>query len=307
MTVMNGAYINGLDTPATNAATVLAAAGTATTDYILFSLTVQETTKGNIYYGLGGDLLASGGTVQSNAAVLLAPVVVAGTTLGKCQRVWLSIGGADSNTFTNITTILTNGGTAATNLINNLVALATSLQALSSKIVSVGFDMDNEDAPISAVVPLITKLYQAGLKLTTPVTFPFTFCPFGDQADWNDALAGVYSSLKVQPVVGYNLQTYSGGTGQDPATWASTLTTYITKHPNTTGLTTGDGFILPIVSCDDTAQPTSTPSQITTNLQGWSSTGASFWATAALLQSTQKYTWAQYAAAIASGITPPST
>jgi hypothetical protein len=102
MTVMNGAYINGLDDTTTNLNTTAHAVGTATTDYILFSLTVHDTTTGDIYYGLGSNVVAANGAVTLAAAKILAPVVTAGVAKGHCTRVWLSIGGAGSLTFTNI-------------------------------------------------------------------------------------------------------------------------------------------------------------------------------------------------------------
>ncbi|HEX2570288.1 MAG TPA: hypothetical protein VH877_12065 [Polyangia bacterium] len=224
-------------------------------------------------------------------------------TTASCQRVWLSLGGAGSETFTNIQTILNNGGTAATNLINNLVALATSLKALSGKITSVGFDMDNEDASPSAVVPLIVALYNKGISLLPAINFQFTFCPYTDEDDWCAALASVYSGLKgVQPVVGFNLQTYSGGAGNNPVTWTQSLANYLTAHPNTTGVSSAAGFILPILSMDNMASPTKTPAHMKADLKNWGSTGASFWATQALFQSNQTYTWKDYAAAIAAAI-----
>ncbi|HEX9938076.1 MAG TPA: hypothetical protein VGB15_13170 [Longimicrobium sp.] len=303
MTIMNGAYINGLDDATTNVNTTAQAPGTATTDYILFSLTVHDATTGDIYYGLGSNVVASNGAVTPAAAELLAPVVVAGVTQGHCTKVWLSLGGAGSNTFTYITTILANGGTAATNLIANLAALATSLSRLSSKITSVGFDMDNEDAPVSAVAALVVALYNHGTEQSPAVEYPFTFCAYADHADWFDALGSVYSGLNgVQPVVGITLQTYSGGSGADPATWTSNLAAHLkdpAKQP--TGLSSAEGFILPIQSMDNTAPPTYSPSKMTSNLQTWKSTGGSFWATQALFQSSAQ-PWSDYASAIASGI-----
>jgi hypothetical protein len=314
MTTMNGAYINGLDNQLTQVNTVKHAVGTATTDYILFSLTVPDTTTGDIYYGLGNNIIASNGDVTSVATKILNHVVTAGATLGHCTKVWLSIGGAGSQTvanptFTNIQTILNNGGTAATNLITNLAALATSLKALSSNITSVGFDLDNEDAAISAVVPLVVSLYNHGINQSPAVKYPFTFCAFTDETDWFDALTSVYAELNsVQPVVGITLQTYAGGGSNDPTTWTSHLATYLQNKDNQpTGLSSANGFILPIQSMDNTAGPAYSPSDMTSNLERWQSTGGSFWATQALSQPSQTQQWSDYASAIASGISSSST
>ena len=77
------------------------------------------------------------------------------------------------------------------------------------------------------------------------------------QSEWIAALQQVYSTLKTQPVVGYNLQTYSGGSGNDPTKW----TTAIANAKNT-GVSDPASFVWPIVSCDPTATPVSTPAQV---------------------------------------------
>lgn len=126
-----------------------------------------------------------------------------------------------------ISAILAKGGPPATNLINNFAALASSMKALSSKITLVGFDLDNEDASISAGVPLVVALYNHGIQQSPRVEYPFTFCAFGGETEWFQALSGVYSKLKVQPVVGITLQTYSGGSGNVPTDWTKSLETYL--------------------------------------------------------------------------------
>jgi hypothetical protein len=304
MTIMNGAYINGLDDVTTNLKTTEQAVGTATTDYILFSLTVHDATTGDIYYGLGNNVVATKGAVTLAAAEILAPVVTAGVTKGNCTRVWLSLGGAGTSTFANISTILENGGAPAAYLIGNLAALASSLKALSSKITAVGFDMDNEEPPISAVVALVVALYKHGIAQSPAVEYPFTFCAYDDDNSWFDALASVYSGLNgIQPVVGITLQTYAGGGGNHPTAWTNDLAAYLRNPDNQpTGLSSADGFILPIQSLDNTAPPTYPPSQMTSNLETWQSTGGSFWATQALFQSSPAQQWSAYASAIASGI-----
>ncbi|MEE3624742.1 hypothetical protein UCD39_12170 [Nitrospirillum sp. BR 11752] len=304
----NGAYINGLDVPSTNSATVSIVSGTNTTDYIIFSLTVHDET-GDVYYGLGKNILSSNGTVnKTNVNNIIDPVIKAGTTSGNCQRVWLSIGGAGSSTinnktFTNIQKILAAKSTAATNLIANFAAIANHVQGLSSKITFVGFDLDNEDAPENAVVPLVVQLYQYGLAQSPKIIYPFTYCPFTNEVEWFATLADVYSALNPdtanpvypQPVVGINLQTYAGGAGNDPVAWTAMLNTYVSSHPGTTGLATGDGFILPIQD-DSTA-----PGAMEKNFQEWGSTGGSFWCTQDIATSAVSNTWADYAEAIASG------
>jgi hypothetical protein len=164
--------------------------------------------------------------------------------------------------------------------------------------------MDNEDALPSDVVALVVALYSHGIQQSPAVEYPFTFCAYADDTDWFDALASVYSGLNnVQPVVGITLQTYAGGGGNDPIAWTSDLAAYL-QNPDKkpTGLSSANGFILPIQSIDDTAPPTYSPSQMTSNIETWQSTGGSFWATQALFQSSPALQWSDYASAIASGI-----
>ena len=137
--------------------------------------------------------------------------------------------------------------------------------------------------------------------------YPFTFCAYTNETDWFTALSSVYSKLKVQPVVGITLQTYSGGYGNDPTAWTKDLEAYLQDRRNPpTGLASAEGFILPILSMDDTAGPPPpySPSQMTSNLKAWQSTGGSFWATQALFHSSPAQRWSDYAAAISRGIAP---
>ena len=124
---------------------------------------------------------------------------------------------------------------------------------------------------------------------------PITFCPFASQSDWITALQRVYSTLRTQPVVGFNLQTYAGGYGNEPPDWTAAV-----KTAQNTGVPDPDNFIWPIVSCDSYAQPTSTPGQVTQNLKNWGSKGASLWATASL--PFEGYSLGDYSRAIAQGI-----
>jgi hypothetical protein len=269
---MNGAYFNGLDQ---NGLAIALAniPGSVTTDYILFSLEVPSGTSADINFGLSTIVLATGGHVTSATDKLLCSVVRAGVDKGKCQRVWLSIGSGGSSAFTNIQTILNTGGTLKTTLLKNFGAICQALKNITG-VKAVGFDMDYEEGgDLAAVVANVT------IALYKEFQCQFTFCPYQKwlQSNWIAALQRVYSTLGTQPVVGYNLQTYAGGGSNDPTQW----TTTIANAPNT-GVSDPASFVWPIVSCDSTATPVSTPQQVVQKLQGWRSKGASLWAAASL-------------------------
>lgn len=287
---MNGAYFNGLDQSGLQTA-LDQIPGSPTTDYILFSLNVASGTDADINFGLTGPVLASNGQATDATTDLLVKVVEAGVTSGACQRVWLSLGGWESNVFSNIETILTTGGTLESTLMANFAAIIKPISAIQG-VTSVGFDMDYEQS-VSSLPALVSAVTVA---LSKQFNCPITFCPYQSSAPWISALQKVYAALGTQPVVGFNLQTYAGGAGNDPTEWTAALA----KAENT-GVADPASFIWPIVSCDTTATPDSTPSQTTTSLQGWKSAGGSLWATAALPY--QGYTLTNYGQAIAAAFT----
>jgi hypothetical protein len=289
---MNGAYFNGLDQGGL-AIALANIPGSVTTDYILFSLEVPSGTSADINFGLSPIVLATGGHVTPSTDKLLCSVVRAGVDKGKCQRVWLAIGSGGSSAFTNIQTILNTGGTLRSTLLANFGAIRQALKDITG-VKAVGFDMDYEESgDLASVVANVT------IALYNEFQCSVTFCPFQKwlQGEWIAALQQVYSTLGTQPVVGYNLQTYAGGGSNDPTAW----TTAIAKAENT-GVSDAAAFVWPIVSCDRTATPVSTPSQVAQKLQGWSSKGASLWAAASLSNPPTSPTLTDYGKAIVRGI-----
>jgi hypothetical protein len=309
---MNGAYFNGLDQSGGMQTALANIPGSVTTDYILFSLNVAGVNaagqpSADINFGWNLPLvLASNGQVTSETAKLLIPIVRAGVDRGKCQRVWLTVGAAvdpkrpkETSTFANIQTFL--GGPLKSTLLANFGALAKAVGSITG-VQSVGFDMDYEEG----VDQLASRVANITVALYNAFKCPVTFCPFQlyNQSNWIAALQQVYSALKTQPVVGYNLQTYSGGSSNNPADWANT----IAKAPNT-GVAAPAAFVWPIVSCSPDAQPVSSPSQVAQQLKNWvyngqptgfHSKGASLWATQPLSNPPPSLT--DYSKAIAQGI-----
>ena len=281
---MNGAYFNGLDADGQQSA-LANIPGSATTDYILFSLNVASGTSADINYGWALDcVLARGGQVTPETGKILTPIVRAGVDKGKCQRVWLAIGAAvnpknrdATSPFANIQTILDTGGKLKSTLLDNFGAMVQALKDAGVK--EVGFDMDYEEGidPTSPVANVTIALYE---QLKCPVTF----CPYQSywQSSWIAALGQVYAAVnkgkekekKIQPVVGFNLQTYAGGDDNDPTQWVDAI-----KGAKGTGVADPAAFVWPIVSCDDTAGPVTRSDALARKLKDWNSKGASLWAT----------------------------
>ena len=296
--IMNGAYVNGLDQTDGLNGTLALIPGSLTTDYMLTSLNVSNT-GADINYGWNlGCKLASGGKVTAWTRDYLCKVVSAGVSQGKCQRVWLVIGGAvdydhhpkETSAFTNIQDILTAGGKLKDELLANFGALHQVLSQING-VESVGFDMDYEESgQLSSVVANVT------LALLGKCNCLFTFCPSFDlQNDWITALQQINKSTGIQPVLGYNLQCYAGGGGNDPRTWTANI-----AKAKGTGVPNPANFVWPIVSCDPDASPVIPSGQVAQTLQGWQSKGGSLWATRPT--SGPRPDLKAYSAAIAQGI-----
>jgi len=294
---MNGAYFNGLDDDAGLQRALDNIPGSVTTDYILFNLNVASGESADINYGWTGPPLVKDGTVQTAVGKRLSPIVSKGVSQGQCQRIWLTIGSSvdpkcpeKTSTFTNIQTIFKTGGALQATLIANFAALVGAL-AKDAGGRTIGFDMDYEES-VDDFPALIAKLTL--LLYSNVPKCPITFCPFTSPSDWIRALQLVNQS-GVQPVVGFNLQVYSGGCRNDPRQWVSAV-----KAAQGTGILNPDNFIWPIVSNSPDAKPVYTPSQVTQKLQGWNSQGASLWDTASLAKPPNTLT--DYSKAIAAGI-----
>jgi hypothetical protein len=223
--------------------------------------------------------LASNQQVTPATGKVLSTIVRAGVDQGRCKRVWLTIGAAvdpnnpqGTSTFTNINNILTQGGQLSRTLLMNFSAIVAAVGGTG--VDAVGIDMDYEEGGnLASIVANVTIALSRHLGPGCPVTF----CPFAAKSDWINALQQVYSTLRSQLVVGFNLQTYAGGSGNKPPDWTAAV-----KAAQNTGVPDPGNFIWPIVSCDPTAPPASSPGQATQNLKTWGSRGASLWATAPL-------------------------
>ena len=156
-----------------------------------------------------------------------------------------------------------------TALINNFAAIVSALGKNATDR-TIGFDMDCEEMTLHDVPMLLANLTM--LLCSKVPNCPITFCPYDSQSDWIRALTLINSQLGRQPVVGFNLQTYAGGSTNDPRQWASAV-----KAAQGTGILNPDNFIWPIVSNSPDAGPIYAPGQVTPLLKSWGSQGASLW------------------------------
>lgn len=291
---MNGAYFNDLDAAGQQSA-LANIPGSATTDYILVSLNVASSTKADINYGWSPDrVLARDGKVTAETGTILTPIVQAGVTKGKCQRVWLAIGGAAGSPFKNIQTILDTGGTLKATLMANFGAIVQAVKDAGVKEVGLDMDYDEDPRMVAPRVGNVTSALYDALKC--PVTIRPNQRLDNGQSAWIQALRQVYVNLRnFQAVVGCNLQTYGGGNGNVPAQWVDAI-----KNTRGTGIADPAGFVWPVVSCDDTAKPVTPADKLAQTLKDWKSTGASLWAMQPLGQPPADLK--TYSAAIAQGI-----
>ncbi|MGN6182893.1 MAG: hypothetical protein ACTHQM_04490 [Thermoanaerobaculia bacterium] len=211
------------------------------------------------------------------------------TSLGSVQNVLFCIGSGGVNDFTNINTLL---GTHAGKL-----TLIRNFNALSSALNIQGYDFDDEDyfeTPTSNAPGPVVELTNI---LADNNHMIITWCPyFGQTSFWNPALQLVYQNDQqnglAQSVQWWNLQCYSGGFGNDPGTWASSL-------PTNAGIASPQQFIVPGL---DTSGGTSA---VQSQFASWKSTdaglnGGFMWNSGDIFASTVSPQ--QYALAIEDGL-----
>lgn len=175
---------------------------------------------------------------------LVASLLKGPTTV---NRVLLSIGGAGVGDFGNIASLIKQHGTGPeTDLYRNFQALKTLFPAVTC------VDLDDEEAlDASVIVQFSLMLGRIGLKTT--------FCPYYDSSFWVDCLQQIEQAAPGQ-VVGFNLQCYSGGGGNEPAHWIAAIRQVM-----------GDSFPAAFVTPGlSTAQ---TPDAIREQFEAWRSSG----------------------------------
>lgn len=171
---------------------------------------------------------------------------------GTVKKIFFSIGAGGTSDFTTIQQLYSTPQGQAT-LQNNFAALLKALPTAT------GFDFDVEDCFDVPSTAWLTGMLSSKLQMAV------TYCPYGDlQYFWEPCLESVNQALKKQPVAWLNLQCYSGGTGQDPVTWAAS----IKQNQKKNGVTNPGTFMVPGYAANNQAGdgPGICPNDFTTTL-----------------------------------------
>jgi len=121
-----------------------------------------------------------------------------------------------------------------------------------------GFDFDVEDCFDVPSTAWLTEVLAIKFKKA------ITYCPAGAEEWWEQCIEAVYSGLKRQPVIGFNLQCYSGGSTNDPVSWAK----HIKDNKEKNGVENASSFIVPGYPANNKGgdAPGLCPSDFTTTL-----------------------------------------
>jgi hypothetical protein len=255
--------------------------GSRINDYIFWSVHVHP--DGSLYYN--DSALAQGGKTNRDIAQPIADLIAAARKARLVSTVWFSIGAGGVSDFANIQAILRSGGKAADNLYANFQAV----YALGAD----GFDLDYEEN-LTDPVGLISELT---IGLNQRMGARLTYCPYYGTSFWIDCLAATYKALRTQPVIGFNLQCYSGGGGNDPRTW----TQAIKAAGSLTGVNNPDTFVRPgLAVAGSASMPALTPLQMTQQLNSWGSAGGWIWNSQTVInqQGATKFAISDYATAL---------
>lgn len=145
------------------------------------------------------------------------------------KQIFFSIGAGGTSDFTTIQQLYSTPQ-GQTTLQNNFGTLLQNLPTVT------GFDFDVEDCYDVPSTAWLTEILASKFRAAV------TYCPyFGLDSFWEPCLESVYQSAKKQPVAWFNLQCYSGGTGEDPLTWAAS----IKKNQQKNGVPDSSVFIVP--------------------------------------------------------------
>jgi len=146
----------------------------------------------------------------------LVESMIGGTVTQLCASIG---GGGGVMDFQTIMKIYQHNGNSfsATNLMENLKCLRKTFPSISI------MDMDCEDEYDSAS-------FLAFNQMLIDIGFGITFCPYTSMSFWTDSLKALNTS-NPGAVKWWNLQCYSGGSGNNPSNWASAITQAIPGFP----------------------------------------------------------------------------
>jgi hypothetical protein len=279
--VLYGSGLFGRNTPGKNAAELAALQASGFTTVILWTLHVDA--DGTLVYN--NTVIARDGVFADTFDYLPGLVDQLTASGSSVQNVLFSIGSGGVNDFTNIKALL------ATQ--QGKLTLMRNFSALSSALPISGYDFDDEDLFDSSTIATLSQLLASGNQMI------ITYCPFSMQSVWNQAVQDVYGWDRDQdPVLGqsvrwWNLQNYSGGAGNDPASWVKAL-------PTNAGIADPAAYIVPgfDASEQDPASIQQTFQQLAGSDPGIS--GGFIWNSSAIFSGS--HTPGDYAQAIIAGL-----
>jgi hypothetical protein len=187
------------------------------------------------------------------------PAALAGLMEGQTSvnRLVFSVLGYEEGTFPTIQRLIQEQGTGPDSILyRNFAALKAAIPTIA------GIDLDDETLyDVSTTVAFSLMLGAIG--------FEITFCPFGDPDFWVECLARIEAEAPGL-VTGFNLQCYSGGTGQQPAAWAHAISDRL-GWP----LQRGAAYVVPGLWCrhGDGCSEGSCPTEVFHAFQAWQSVG----------------------------------
>jgi len=169
----------------------------------------------SIHVSAAGDLIYNGPTIVSNGVYVgdsawpayLAELKQPPTSV---THLTFSFGSADVQDFANIGSLIAAQGTGPSSILyKNVLALKQAIPSIDT------IDFDDEDSyNQTAVTQFALMLGGLGYKVT--------FAPYTFQSFWINCLSSI-NSQSPGLVTAFNLQCYSGGTGNDPGQWESAV------------------------------------------------------------------------------------
>jgi hypothetical protein len=173
------------------------------------------------------------------------------------NRLLFSVLGYQGGTVPTIQRLIQEQGTGPDSILyRNFAALKAAIPTIE------GIDLDDEtlfDPPTTLAFSLMLGA----------IGFKVSFCPFGAIEFWVDCLAQIEAQAPGL-VTCFNLQCYSGGTGQDPAAWAQAISAKM-NWP----LQRGAAYVVPGLWCrhGEGCGEGSCPSDVANQFAAWQSSG----------------------------------
>lgn len=126
------------------------------------------------------------------------------------KRLLFSIGGWETGDFGRIQKLIADGGLEPEGILRrNFAALKKVMPWID------GIDFDDEELyEVETTVPFATMLYEVG--------FNVTFCPYSNEEFWIECLS-LLEAKQPGLVIGFNLQCYAGGEGNEPGPWIEAI------------------------------------------------------------------------------------